>query len=198
MPAGRNHPGSPDRMTRFLRIVAAVFAVAFLAPLPVAAQDAAPPSTRSSFPIFFDFFGTWRGEGVVATWPSKIEMTWAPIIDGRFIRVTWKNDMISKSGDPQRFEGEGTYRPMPDADNNHTGTWFDSQGMTYPLYGRVAGDSLTTNWGNEGGMQGRTTYRLVDRNTMRVRDEVRRDGKWNNFGVSTLVRQPVKAASSTD
>jgi len=33
---------------------------------------------------FVDFVGAWRGEGVVGTWPSKIEMTWAPIIDGRF------------------------------------------------------------------------------------------------------------------
>jgi len=185
-------------MPRFVRVVVALLAVACLAPLSAAAQDAAAPVRRNNFPIFFDFFGTWRGEGVVGGWPSKIEMTWAPVIDGRFIRVTWKNDMVSKTGEPSRFEGEGTYRPMPDIEAHHNGTWFYSQGMSYALVGRVAGDSLATTWTQSSGAQGRTTYRLVDRNTMIVRDEMLRDGKWNSFGLSTLVRQPAKAASPTD
>ena len=145
---------------------------------------------------FFDLFGTWRGEGIVGTLPSKVEMTWSPAIDGRFVRLSWKNDMTSKTGDPLHFEGEGTYRPMPDADGNHTGTWFDSQGKTYPLFGRVAGDSLTTIWGNEGNTQGRTTYRFVAKGTARVHDEIRSGGTWQSFGLTTLVKQSAAPASS--
>lgn len=199
MPAGRIHPRSLHPMTRFIRTAVALLAVACLVPQSVAAQDAAAPVRRTSFPIFFDFFGTWQGEGVVGTWPAKIEMTWAPIIDGRFIRVSWKNHMVSKSGEAMYYEGEGTYRPTTDEDSDNLGTWFDSQSMTYALHGHVAGDSLTSSFGTDaGGYSGRTTYRLLDRNTIRVHEEVRRDGKWVTLGLSTLVRQPAKAASPTD
>ena len=44
------------------------------------------------------------------------------------------------------------------------------------LVGRVAGDSLSGTWDAEG-TQGRTTYRIIDRNTIRVHDEIRRGGR---------------------
>ena len=181
--------------TRLARLIIAAFALAVLASQPAAAQSADAPYQRNSFPIFFDFFGTWRGEGVVGGWPAKTEMTWSPVIDGHFVRVSWTSDMTSKSGEQVRFESEGTYRPVADDDGNHKGAWYDSQGMMYPLNGRVKGDSLTTIWGQEGDRQGRTTYRMIDRNTMRVRDEIRRAAEWLPYGLTTLVRQPVAKAT---
>ena len=191
-------------MNRTVRVAVAfsclsvVFLASSIAPRSAAAVESAKTAgpvrnPNSKFPIFIDLFGTWRGEGNVGGHPSKIEMTWGPALDGRFVRVWWKNDMATKYGETLHFEGEGTYRPSPDADGNHTGTWFDSQGKLYPLFGRVAGDSLATIWGTEGDTQGRTTYRLVDRNTIRVRDEIRREGKWETFGSSTLRKQPTAA-----
>lgn len=193
---------SSVRLARILLVLAcavtASFGSASAADAPPAPATAGQPVRipNSKFPIFFDLFGTWRGEGMTGGLPSKVEMTWAPAIDSRFIRLTWVNDMTSKSGETLHFIGEGTYRPVADADDNHTGTWFDSQGKMYPLFGRVAGDSLSTIWGSEGGTQGRTTYRLVDRSTIRVRDEIRREGNWVMFGVSTLVKQPMAATPS--
>ncbi len=194
-------------MTRSFRstvAVACVFvgllAVAVASPRVHAADNAIPAGAvrnpNSKFPIFFALFGTWRGEGKVGGHESKIEMTWGPVIDGHFIRLTWKNDMAAKEGETLHFEGEGTYRPSTDADGHYIGTWFDSQGKLYPLVGRAAGDSLATTWGIEGDSQGRTTYRLVDRNTIRVTDEVRSEGKWVVFGRSMLLKQPTAPATT--
>ncbi len=207
MHAPRIHPGSVAPMTRSFRSTVAVayaflgfLAVAVASPPVHAAGNAIPAGAvrnpNSKFPIYIDLFGTWRGEGKVGGHASKIEMTWGPAIDGHFIRLTWKNDMTAKEGETLHFEGEGTYRPNTNADGHYIGTWFDSQGKLYPLVGRAAGDSLATTWGSEGDVQGRTTYRLLDRNTIRVTDEARREGTWVQFGQSTLVKQPMAPATT--
>ena len=194
-------------MTRPVRVVVAVacLSVAFVATSvvssPVIAAGTAIPAgavrnPNSRFPIFIDLFGTWRGEGKVGGHAGKVEMTWSPAIDGHFIRVAWKNDMASTGGETLHFEGEGTYRSNVDADGHYLGTWFDSQSKHYELVGRVAGDSLASSWGTDGGTQGRTTYRLVDRNTIRVTDEAQREGKWLPFGQTTLVKQPMAPATT--
>ncbi len=188
-----------------LAVAATCLSIALLAgsiapPSADAAGNAIPAGAvrnpNSKFPIFIDLFGTWRGEGKVGGHPSKIEMTWAPAIDGRFIRLSWKNEMASSGGENLHFEGEGTYRSNVDADGRYLGTWFDSQSKHYELIARAEGDSLTTRWGAAGVVQGRTTYRLVDRNTIRVTDESLREEKWVMFGQSTLVKQPTAAATT--
>lgn len=187
---------SLETMTRLLRPIVVAVALMALAALPAAAQDAPAPRARTSFPIFFDFMGTWRGEGTFGGWPARTEMTWGSVMDSRYIRVTWKSDLTTKSGELVHFEGEGTYSPTPDVDNHYAGIWFDSQSTMRALVGRVAGDSLSGTWDAEG-TQGRTTYRIIDRNTIRVHDEIRRGDEWRSYGVSTLVRQPAKATPPT-
>jgi hypothetical protein len=101
--------------------------------------------------------------------------------------------MTTRDGSEQKFEGEGTYRPIPDEAGVHVGTWFDSQGALHPLAGTMAGDSLVTRWGRPDGALGRTTYRLLDANTVRVHDELQRGTTWHSFGISTFHRAPAPA-----
>lgn len=143
--------------------------------------------------IFFRLPGSWQGEGQVGGMPARVEMTWGPAFDGRFMRVTWVNLMTSQDGGTLRFEGEGTYMPVPDEMGIHGGTWFDSQGTVHPLSGRVAGDSLVTEWGPRGAPFGRTTYRLLDGGTLAVHDEVQRNGAWTTFGRTTFRRAAAAA-----
>lgn len=154
------------------------------------ASIASADTGRGESPVFLHLFGTWQGEGVVAGLPSRIAMSWAPTIGGRFVRVTWRNEMTVKDGSARSFDGEGTYLAKPDSAGVHVGTWFDSQGALHPLAGRVEGDSLVTLWGKEGGTLGRTTYRLVGEDGMVVRDEIRRGDAWIPFGRSAFRRAP--------
>lgn len=192
-------------MTRFVRPAVLVLALSLVVSAPVHAADppaAAAPAkavrgANSTFPIFADFFGSWKGTGLVGGLESKIGMDVTPVADGMFVRLSWKNDMTSKQGLPLRFEGEGTYRPVAGGDGMHRGMWIDSQGKLYDLLGKPEGDSLTTTWGDrDGTIQGRTTYRLLDRTTLHVRDEIRRQGEWVTFGNSTLVRGPLAPAAA--
>jgi hypothetical protein len=96
--------------------------------------------------------------------------------------------VTAEDGSTLRFEGEGTYQPVPGESGTHAGTWFDSQGMVHPLSGRAAGDSLVTEWGPRGAPVGRTTYRLLDGGTLAVHDEVQRNGAWSTFGRTTFRR----------
>lgn len=175
------------------RLSLALFAfVLVAAPPPVVAQTSSEGQSLLKS-LFFRLPGNWQGEGVVGGNPSRIEMSWAPVLDGRFMRVTWRNVMTTRDGSEQRFEGEGTYRPIPDGAGVLVGTWFDSQGALHPLAGTMAGDSLVTRWGRPDGALGRTTYRLLDANTLRVRDELQRGTSWLTFGISTFQRAPAPA-----
>ena len=127
---------------------------------------------------------------------SRIAMTWASAFDGRFVRVTWSNAMTAKDGRTFRFHGEGTYAPVAGDDGIHAGTWFDSQGAVHSLAGRVAGDSLVTEWGPQGAPVGRTTYRLLDANALTVHDEIRRDGAWRSFGRTSFRRAKAAPAAA--
>ena len=157
---------------------------------PTGAQSSSPSLLKS---VFFRLPGAWQGEGTVGGLPAKVEMAWAPTFDGRFVRITWLNLMTGKDGGTLRFEGEGTYLPVPDEMGVHAGTWFDSQGSMHPLSARAAGDSLVTEWGPRGAPVGRTTYRLVEGGTLSVHDEVQRNGTWFTFGRPSFRRAAAAA-----
>jgi hypothetical protein len=161
------------------------------------ALAASPGDVRSQSllkSLFFRLPGSWSGEGNVGGLPAKVEMTWSPAFDGRFMRVTWLNLMTGKDGNTLRFEGEGTYEPVPNEMGVHAGTWYDSQGTSHPLSGRVAGDSLITEWGPPGAPVGRTTYRLLESGTLSVHDEIQRNGTWYTFGRTSFRKNAAAAA----
>ena len=130
--------------------------------------------------------GQWTGTGTVLNQPSKIQMVWTWELGGRFIRLTFRNQMgtVPKVN---VFEGHAYYRPV--ADGQYRGMWFDNSGMFRPLDARRDGDALVSKWGTPDTEEGETTYRLREDGTMEVIDRVKgKDGTWREFGRATYSR----------
>jgi len=134
-------------------------------------------------PLLARFAGQWSGEGTVLEMPATVRLTWEWTLDGRFLRLTFVNQM----GPSRRFEGHAYYRAL--GDGRYRGMWFDNSGMIRPIEASREGDSLIAKWGTADTELGETTYRLMD-DAMEIVDRVRgKDGSWRDFGRVVVRRQ---------
>lgn len=101
-----------------------------------------------------------------------MRMRWGQVLDGK----AW------------HFKADAFYRLQEDG--SISGHWFDLRGISLPLVGRVDGDAMLVDWGNEASAErGRSTYRLVAE-ALEVIDEVYgKDGTLDVFGLTRLTRQ---------
>jgi hypothetical protein len=140
-----------------------------------------------------DFFarlaGDWQGAGEVRGMASAQKMGWEPVLDGKFLRLSFDNRMTGDDGKAWRFSAQAFYRIQDDG--TIAGTWFDSRGVSFPLSGSIdAGDTLMILWGTDDSERGRTRYRLTATG-LDVTDEVMtKEGGWRTFGRSWLTREP--------
>ena len=141
-------------------------------------------TTRGS--VFENLSGTWQGTGVVSKMDSKIEMKWERVLDGKFWKLSFVNEMKGANG-AIKFEGVAFYKTV---DKTKTaGTWFDSFGLIRPIDAMIETDRLVSNWGTVETELGSTIYRLTAENSLEVVDSVKsKDGTWREFGRSTLSR----------
>ena len=137
-------------------------------------------------PLLSRLAGQWSGTGTVLNQPAKIQMSWSWELGGRFMRLTFRNEMGS-APTINVFEGHAYYRPT--GDGHYRGMWFDNAGMFRPLDGRRDGDALVSKWGTPETEEGETTYRLRPDGTLDVTDRVKgKDGTWRDFGRATYTR----------
>jgi hypothetical protein len=140
-----------------------------------------------------DFFGwlagDWQGAGEVRGMASAQQMSWEPVLDGKFLRLSFDNRMSGSDGREWRFSAQAFYRIRDDG--TIAGTWFDSRGVTFPLSGSIGeDDTLTILWGTDDTERGRTSY-LLTAAGLEVTDEVLTpEGGWRTFGRTRLTRQP--------
>lgn len=156
---------------------------------PLGAQTKTPPPPPPD-PIHDLLVGRWEGTGTILGQASRVELTVDRALDGRFTRLVW----VSHIGPPpktQRFEGHAYYS-RPGGDRGYTATWFDSSGAVRPIRGGPDGaDTVVALWGTAATEQGETTYRRVAPDAIEVVDRVLgKDGRWREFGRSTLRRVP--------
>ena len=118
---------------------------------------------------------------------SKAQMRWESVLDGKFRRLTFRNEMTAPDGTRSVFEGHAYY--WASAKGTYRGTWFDSRGAVFPIQGKADQDVLESQWGTPQTEMGRTVYRLVDGKTLEVIDSVRGPGgAWEEFGRMTFTR----------
>jgi hypothetical protein len=145
----------------------------------------ADESAASTF--FGKLAGEWQGTGEVSAMAADMRMTWEPVLDGRFLRLTMDNRMTGAEGKAWHFKSQAYYRI--EKDGTITGTWFDSRGITQPLTGGVEQDAMTIQWGTEAVERGRSHYRL-SADALEVTDEVlTKEGEWQVFGRTRLTRK---------
>jgi hypothetical protein len=131
--------------------------------------------------------GQWSGTGTVLNQPAKIEMAWTWELGGRFLKLSFRNEM-GTAPKLSVFEGHAYYRPT--TEGQYRGMWFDNSGMFRPLDARRDGDALVSKWGTPDTEEGETTYRLLPNGSMEVIDRVKgKDGTWRTFGQSGLMKR---------
>lgn len=161
-------------------------ATALLLAAIAAPQPPAPSGRAAATATLERLAGAWTGSGTILGQPSTVEMQWTPVLDGRFVRLTFTSH-IGPPPKTQHFEGHAYYEVRPDG--RVRATWFDSSGLTRPIDATVDATSLVAAWGTPDTEVGETTYRLVSDRALEVVDRVRgKDGTWRTFGQSTLSR----------
>jgi hypothetical protein len=145
-----------------------------------------PPAAPAAGGVTTRLLGAWQGSGTILGQASTVELQWARVLDGRFVRLTFTSH-IGPAPKTRRFEGHAYYEAL--ANGRFRATWFDSSGMTRPISAHVRDDALVSAWGTPETEEGETTYRLVSHTQMEVVDRVKgKDGTWREFGRSMLKR----------
>ena len=161
------------------RVLASLFIAMFA--LPAIAQESGAAAFLGRLA------GAWQGTGEVRQMAADMRMSWEPVLDGQFHRLSMENRMTGKDGQSWDFRAQAYYRVL--ADGTIAGTWFDSRGISLPLTGRVEGDAMTIDWGTPEIERGRTTYRLAG-DSLEVTDEIHgKDGALAVFGRTRLTRK---------
>jgi hypothetical protein len=142
-------------------------------------------ATTEDADISVKLAGAWKGEGKAFGMSTRPVMIWEPALGGQFMKLTYRNEMMSAKGDVRVFEGHAYYKAI--GGGKYRATWFDSQGAVHPIEAAFDGVTLTSNWGTKDTEVGRTTYRLVNPNAIEVVDFVQtKDGTWKEFSRATL------------
>ena len=58
------------------------------------------------------FVGTWKGEGKITGLDARIVMSWENVLDGKFIRLSFRNEMRKKDGGMQVFDAYAYYKAI--------------------------------------------------------------------------------------
>ena len=113
--------------------------------------------------FFAQIAGEWQGTGEVRGMASVQQMSWQPVLDGSFLRLTFDNRMTGADGKKWRFQAHGYYRIRDDG-------------------------TMTILWGTDDTERGRSSYRLAA-GELEVTDEVfGREGEWRVFGRTRFTR----------
>ena len=136
------------------------------------------------------FHGSWQGDGKTLGMNARLQMKWEPVLGGKFVRLSLRNEMTTPAGKKQIFEGHAYYQRDRASETVYEARWFDSRGLSFPIKARIEGESLVAEWGSPETEQGKSVYRLLEPNRMEVIDSVKqKDGAWKEFGKFVVVRE---------
>ncbi|MBO3700731.1 hypothetical protein [Roseivirga sp. E12] len=133
--------------------------------------------TNSSF--FDQIEGDWVGSGNLFGTPATFTMTWEKVLSDQFIHLQFSNSFKDQSGTTRSMESKAYYKLGADKNNGH---WFDSRGVMFGLDYSLQENELTVLWGDPETEEGKTFYRLVGSSQIEVKDYVKRNGTYSQFG----------------
>lgn len=132
------------------------------------------------------FIGAWQSDGMAFGAQANSTMTWAPSLDGQFVRLDYKIEMQRAGDETQVFQGVAYYKV---ADGNmYRAFWADNTGDLHPITAEREGDALVSHWGVTGGKQGRTRYELLAPDRMEVTDWLKTGDGWRKFNQNVFSR----------
>ena len=139
---------------------------------------AAPPVVAQSDldRVLATLEGSWEGEGELLDRPATFAMTWERVLDGRFLRLEFRNAFTDVDPIQPVLESHAYYLLDGPA---LTGQWMDSRGVILALKAEVVGSTLVTYWSGE--ESGRTEYRVLGEDALEVIDYVQAEGGYYPF-----------------
>ena len=129
--------------------------------------------------ILDHLMGAWSGEGELFGQPATFGMTWETQLYGRFLELTYEI-----SGAVQMI-AIAHYRTTGDT---LRGVWVDSRGEILQLQATVTDSTLDTIWQSPT-ETGRTVYQSLSADSLYVRDYVRGESGWREFGAARYARR---------
>ena len=120
--------------------------------------------------------GSWEGEGELLDRPATFAMTWERVLDGRFLRLEFRNAFADVNPIQPVLESHAYYLLGGAA---LTGQWMDSRGVILSLKAEAVGSTLVTYWNGE--ESGRTEYHVIGEDALEVTDYVRAEGGYYVF-----------------
>lgn len=141
--------------------------------------------TGNSF--FNKLEGEWSGKGTLFGTPATFTMTWEVVLSGQFAHLQFTNSFKDQSGATRVMESKGYYKL--DNTTNSKGHWFDSRGVMFGLDYSITEDDLIVLWGDPETEEGKTHYHLVNPNRIEVKDYVKRNGAYSQFGEAVYTKK---------
>lgn len=140
-----------------------------------------PVASASPVPeVIEHLIGSWEGEGELFGRPARFSMSWSWTLEQQFVELRFENRLVQEDGSAQKvLEAVALYRVTDDG--ALSGTWFDSRGQVVELSAAATADALSTHWTADT-EEGRTTYRVIDADTVEVEDHVLGEEGWRPFG----------------
>lgn len=161
-----------------LKTLGAALFLCLIAPETVSAQPAAPGKQDDRTALNW-LVGSWKGAGTAMDKASEASLEVRPVLGGRFLEFRYRTGT--------GFEGRAFYRHV-EADKWEA-NWFDSNGSRFTVGARLAGASLTADWGTAEARRGQTIYGLRGDGRLELVDSVTgRDGALREFARHMLKR----------
>jgi len=136
-------------------------------------------STEVHAQVFFESaLGEWIGDGTLLNSSTEYSMNWERTLQNKFIKLEFKNKRNTKMGAVEFF-ATAYYKIL--TDSSFSGTWFDSRGISFPIYGFYSQTELKVNWGSEETEFGSTEYKL-EGEIIWVTDFIKKDDELVQFG----------------
>ena len=132
------------------------------------------------------FLGEWRSDGDAFGSPAESKMIWGFTLGARFVQLDYQVLIKKEPSLVNVFQGVGYYKNS-DTDE-FAAFWADNSGDLHPIIAYREGDALISNWGVEGGKQGRTRYELLGVELMEVTDWIKTGDGWRQFNQNTFER----------
>ncbi|OEK03369.1 hypothetical protein BFP97_18380 [Roseivirga sp. 4D4] len=140
--------------------------------------------TNSSF--FDQVEGDWVGSGNLFGTPATFTMTWEKVLSDQFIHLQFSNSFKDQSGTTRTMESKAFYKLGADKNSGH---WFDSRGVMFGLEYNLKENELTVFWGDPEKEEGKTEYRLIEGDRIEVKDYVKRNGTFSQFGEAVYTKK---------
>ncbi len=131
--------------------------------------------------------GRWKSNGDAFRQPAETIMTWEPALNGQHVRLSYTIKFVNPAGPGGSFEGVAYYDHK--GDGTFEAFWADNSGDLHLITATWDDKTLMSDWGREGGKQGRTRYQLADDGTITVTDWIKnRSGEWQQFNENVFER----------